>query len=171
MYKFTTPTSCLGIKWIQSNHAERSKSWTWYRAQGGGQNTRRHSEGLVGTPPEELALSTVLPAVICVASGPHSPQQHPWEDTQGVFSLSFMGDTHLKTGFSWYFIFANYFIQTILYSQISLGEEGRCSYVIKAAEYFLNHCFQVFSLGRAALMGSWGLQSKTWVKWPFLPTL
>jgi len=79
----------------------------------------------------------------------------PMGDAQCMFSLSFMGATHLKTGFSWYFIFANYSIQTMPHSQTSHLSEATC--VTEAEECFLDGSCQAFSLGRAVLMGNWGL--------------
>lgn len=42
------------------------------------QDTRGRSEGRMGIPPEELVLSTILPAATYVASGPRSPPYYPW---------------------------------------------------------------------------------------------
>lgn len=75
----------------------------------------------------------------------------PMGDAQCMFSLSFMGGSVPKLVFfsPVFYIFANYFIQTILSSQTNhLSEEGGGrSCVTEAAGSFLNGSFQAFSLG------------------------
>lgn len=134
MYKFSSPTSCLGIKWIQSSREERSKSWSWYPAQRGDQGTRRQPEGPVGILSRQAGPWYCASCCHLCSVRSTFPTIVPIRNAQNTFSLIFIGATPLN----WLYSLVLYICEWFLFTP------RLCSWVTEAAECLPNVSFQAF---------------------------